>query len=126
MGITNAGLAPLSGLTGNTGAYAAFTYLALGSGNTAFAATQTALVTEFSTIGLSRASATVSQTTTTQTNDTLKLTHSWSVTGSGTIKEAGVFNDASAGTMLARKVLSSSQAVSNGSTYVYTYSIIFA
>lgn len=71
MGIANAAFAELSGLAGNTGSKTAFTYLANGSGSTAFAAAQTALVSENdNTYGFGRASATVAQATTTQTNDT--------------------------------------------------------
>jgi hypothetical protein len=126
MGITNAALAEVSGLVGNTGSKTAFTYLANGSGDTAFAASQTALVTENTANGSARAAATVSQTTTTQTNDTLKLLKQWTATGAVTIKEAGSFNAASAGTMLHRKVLDSTVTLANTDTYTYTVSIAFA
>jgi len=126
MGITNAGLAEAAGLLGDTGSPSAFTYLALGSGDTAFAATQTALVSEITDTGLERASATVSRTTTTVTNDTLKLTHQWTATGDVTVKEAGVFNAASSGDMLARKVLDSSVTLANTDTYTWTHNITLA
>jgi hypothetical protein len=126
MGVTNAGLAEVAGLVGNTGSPTAFTYLAVGSGTTAFAATQTALVTEITDTGLARASATVSRTTTTATNDTLSLSKQWTATGAVTVKEAGIFNASSAGDMLARKVLDSSVTLATDDTYTWTHTIVFS
>ena len=126
IGITNAGLAVVSGLIGDTGSETAFTYLELGTGTTAFAATQTALVTAITDSGLARASATVSQETTTATDDTLQLTHQWTASGSKTVAEAGIFNGASGGTMLARTKLTTARALTSGDTYTYTYSIVLA
>jgi hypothetical protein len=121
MGVTNSGKAEIAGLGGNTGSPTAFTYLAYGTGSTAFAATQTALVTQSQ-----RAAATVSRTTTTVTNDTLQLTYSFSITTTETITEVGIFNAASSGTMLARTVLGTSRSVVNGDTYSLTYKVAFA
>ncbi len=126
MGITNAGLAEVCGLIGNTGSPTAFTYLANGSGSTAFVATQTALVTENTTNGSARAAATVSRTTTTATNDTLSLVKQWTATGAITIKEAGVFNDSSAGDMLARKVLDATVTLADTDTWTWTHLITVA
>lgn len=111
---------------GNTGSKTAFTYLELGTSDTAFAASQTALQAAITDSGLGRASATVSQQTTTQTNDTLRLSHQWTASGSKTVKEAGIFNASSSGTMLARKVLDTARSLTAGDTYTYTYDIIFA
>jgi hypothetical protein len=126
MGITNAGKAEVAGLTGNTGSPTAFTYLANGSGATAFAATQTALVTENTANGSARAAATVSRTTTTVTNDTLVLTKQWTATGAVTIKEAGIFNGSSGGDMLARKVLAATVTLANTDTWTWTHNVAFA
>jgi len=126
MGVTSAGKAELAGLAGNTGSCTAFTYLELGDGSTAFAVGQTALVSAITGNGLARAAATVSRTTTNVTNDTLRLTKTWTATGSETIREAGVFNASSSGDMLARTVLDTARALSNGSSYTYTYDTIFA
>jgi len=126
MGITNAGLAEAAGLLGNTGTCTAFTYLAVGTGSTAFAANQTALVTEETGSGLGRAAATVTRTTTTATNDTLQLSKAFTVTGSVTIAEEGTFNASSAGDMLQRTVLSPTRAVVNGDTYTLTVKIVHA
>ena len=80
--ITNAGLAELSNLAGNVSSPTAFTYLAVGTDNTAAAATDTTLGAEITDTGLARASATVSRTTTTATNDTLRLVYEWTAAGS--------------------------------------------
>jgi len=101
---TNAGFAAVAGLVGNTGSVNPFTYLALGTGSTAAAPTQTALVAEITDTGLARASATVSRVTTTVANDTLQLLKEWTATGVKILREIGGFNAAAAGDMLARKV----------------------
>lgn len=123
-GITNAGFAAVAGLVGNTGSVSAFTYLAVGTSNTAFAASQTALVGEFSTVGLSRASATVSRVTTTQTNDTLQLVKTFTLSGSGTVEEVGAFNASSSGVMLGRALTGTVTLVS-GDEFVVTYKFQF-
>src|SRR5690349_7431749 len=69
--ITNVYFAVAAGLVGNTGSQTAFGYLALGTSNTAPSASQTTLVAETVVSGLARTTATISRTTTTQTNDTL-------------------------------------------------------
>lgn len=124
-GITNAGFAAMAGLVGNTGSVTAFTYLAVGTSSTAFAASQTALIGEYSTVGLSRASATVSRVTTTQTNDTLQLTKTFTLSGSASVEEVGAFNDASAGVMLGR-ALTGTLTLVNGDELIITYKFKFA
>ncbi len=127
MGITNAGCAVLAGLAGNVDAQTAFTYVANGTSSTAFANTQTALVGEnANTYGLGRAAATVSRVTTTATNDTLQLAKTWTATGSVTVRELGVFNASSSGTMLARTVLAADKSIASGETYALTYKVKFA
>lgn len=122
--ITNTGLAAMAGLVGNVGGISAFTYLAVGSDPTAASASQTALQAEISTAGLSRASATVTRSTTNQTNDTLEFDKTWSASGAITVEEIGVFNDASAGIMLARKV-TGTKTLANGEDLIAEYKIIF-
>lgn len=122
--ITNAGLAAMAGLVGNTGAIAAFTYLAVGTDATAASASQTALQAELATLGLARAAATVSRSTTTQTNDTLQLDYTWTASGTTAVEEIGIFNAASTGIMLGRKV-TGTKNVANGVTLAATYKIIF-
>jgi hypothetical protein len=121
--ITNAGLAAVAGLVGNTGSITAFTYLAVGTSSTAESAAHTALQAEITDSGLARASATVSRVTTTQTNDTLQLVYTWTASGSKTVEETGILNAASTGTMLGRK-LTGSKAVASGETLQVTYKIV--
>jgi len=123
--ITNTGFAALAGLAGDADAQTAFTYLAVGTDDTAAAAAQSALVAEITDTGLERAAATVTRETTTQTNDTLQLVKEWTATGSKTVEEVGVFNDASAGIMLGRKV-TGSKAVAVDDKLTGTYQIKFA
>ena len=123
--ITNAGLAELANLAGDVSTPAAFTYLAVGTDNTAPAASQTALQAEITDSGLARASATVTRQTTNVTNDTLQLVEAFSVSGTKTVEEAGIFNAASSGTMLGR-ALTSTRNVYNGDTLTLTYKVIFA
>lgn len=121
MGVTNAGKAVIAGLSVNSGSPTAFGYLGWGTGTTAFSAAQTDLITPGE-----RAAATVSLTTTTVTNDTAQLTYSFSITGTNTISEVGIFNAASSGTMWCRTVLSPYKSVVNGDTYSLTYKVAFA
>jgi hypothetical protein len=123
--MTNASLAVISGLLGNTGTQTAFTYLAVGSGTTAEGNALTALTTEIVNHGLERAAATVARATTTQTNDTLRLSKTWTASGGSTdtVNEIGIFNDASAGVMLARK-LTGAKAVASGESLAATYDFI--
>lgn len=121
--ITNEGKAQMALLAGSTGT--SFTYLALGSGSTAEAATQTALTAEIVVNNLTRHTTTVSRTTTTTTNDTCRLTYTWTASGTSTIEEVGAFNDSSAGTMLGRK-LTGSKTVNSTEQLTATYDFIFS
>ncbi len=123
-GITTAGKALIASLAGDPAAVP-FTYIALGSGTTAFLSSQTALVTEITTSGLGRASATVSRVTTTSTNDTLQLTQTFTASGSQTVQEIGIFNGPAAGTMLGR-ALTGAKGMVSGDTLATTYQVIFA
>jgi len=122
--ITNAGLAQLALLAYSASAVP-FTYLALGTSSTAVAATDTTLGAEITDTGLARAAATQSRVTTTVTNDTLRSTYTWTATGAKTIEECGLFNDASAGTMLGHK-LTGSITTANTDQVVLTYDIKFS
>ena len=126
MGITNAGKAAVAGLECNVGSVTAFTYVAVGSGATAFAATQTTLITEITTSGMGRAVATCTRVTTTVTNDTAQYYYLWTASGAATVAEAGVLNAASAGVLLARQVLASARTLASGDTFALTYKVIHA
>lgn len=120
--VTNAGLALIAGRINGSGSPAAATYIAVGTGTTAAAATDTALVTETTTSGLARAVGTVSLVTTTVTNDTAQVTKSFSVTGTVAVTESGVLNAASAGTLLCRQVFTAIN-VASGDTLDITWKV---
>lgn len=101
---TNAGFALVADRVGAVAAGAAVTYLALGTGSAAAAATDTILEAEITDTGLARAAATVTRETTTVADDTLQLLYEWTATGVKVLREIGAFNAAAAGSMLARKV----------------------
>ena len=113
--VTNAGFAGAASRINGSGSEAAFTYIAVGTGTTAAAVTDTALVTETAVSGLSRVAATASRVTTTQTNDTAQLTTTFSVTGTVAVVESGVLNAASVGVLLCRQVFSAINVISGDS-----------
>lgn len=122
MGVTSAGLAEIANLAGSVSSPTAFTAVGYGTGTTAFAATQTALVTE-----VARSAATVTRTTTTYANDTLQLSYAFTVGGTYSVIEYAVFNNAtSGGTMLARTKQDSAKSCTSGDTLTVTYKIAFA
>lgn len=122
--ITSAGKAQLALLAGDATA-TPFTYLALGTSNTAPAVGQTTLSTEITDTGLARAVATISRITTNVANDTLQLLYTWTASGTKVVEECGIFNAVSVGTMLGR-ALTSTKTVLNGETIQVTYKVIFA
>ncbi|HEX5429865.1 MAG TPA: hypothetical protein VFX17_02165 [Patescibacteria group bacterium] len=121
-GITNAGRAIISGLINGSGSPAAFTYIAVGTGTTAFSTSDTALDTETATSGLSRAAGTVSTVTTSVTNDTAQVLKSFTVTGTVAVTESGLFNASSSVTLLCRQTFSAINVV-NGDTLQITWKV---
>ncbi len=118
-GITNSGLAGVAALI-----QAGVTYLANGSGSTAFAAAQTTLITENTTGNCARAAGTMSRVTTTVTNDTCQATKTWTASGAVTIREAGLFDTAvTGGIMLYRGVLAADKVLASGDSYALTVKI---
>jgi hypothetical protein len=114
--ITNVGHAAANARMSGQGSYAAFVNLAIGTGTTAAAATDTALQTEISTLGGARGAATATQTTTTVANDTTQLVKTWTFTGSFAVTEEGIFDSASSGgNMLAHQVFGAVNVVSGDS-----------
>ena len=122
--ITNAGLAAITAVLLTDVAGNEFDYIAVGTGTTAAAATDTALETEITDSGLARAAGTGTRVTTTVTNDTAQLATTFSVTGSKAVTEVGMLNAASAGDLLARQVFSALNVV-NGDSLAITWKIVF-
>jgi hypothetical protein len=122
--VTNVGKALLSSLLGGLGGAAA-TYLAVGTSSTAVALTDTTLGAEITDSGLARSVAdSISQTTTTTTNDTVQYQKTWSATGTKTVQEVGLLNASSGGTLVGHK-LTGAKALTSGQVLVATYSIQF-
>jgi len=109
--IVDTGKAEAAGLI-NGVTSGAFTYLAIGIGTTGEVHGDTALESEISSGGGSRASATCSRVTTTYTNDTAQWVYTWTFSSSFAVTESGIFDAASTGIMLARKTYSAVNVVS--------------
>jgi len=123
--IVNAGLAAIAGLLLSDVSVDDFDYIAVGTGTDAAAAGDTTLDTEITDSGLERAAGTGTRETTTVTNDTAQLTKTFTVTGTKAVTEAGVFNAAAAGTLLARQVFSAINVVSGDSLQI-NWQIVFS
>ena len=106
--LMNAGKAEIAKLLNGTDTPTAFTYMAIGSGSTAEAATQTTLVTEITTNGGARAAATCSYVA----NYTARWTHLFEFTGNVTLREVGIFN--ASGDMLLRHLYPADKTYVNG------------
>lgn len=119
--IVNAGLASAAGLL-NGEVTDFFDYLAIGTGTTSPAATDTQLETEITTGGGGRASSTNSQVTTIVANDTAQFVHQWDFTASLAITESGIFDSSTAGSMLARQTFSAIN-VNNGDSLQITWKV---
>lgn len=120
--ITNVGHAAGNGRMSNQGGYSPFVNLALGTGTQGSPATSTALAAEITTLGGGRSAASASQVTTTVTNDTTSLAHTWTFSGNLAITEEGIFDSATAstGSMLAYQSFSVINVI-NGSTLTFTH-----
>ena len=112
--VTNVGLDLFATLiTGDSTSYPS--HMAIGTGSTAAAATDTALVAEVDR------NAFASETTASTGVITWKGFWNSSEANGNTIAEAGVFNDASAGTMSNRVVLSSTVAKTSSISLTVTW-----
>lgn len=99
--VVNVGKAAVAGLIIGSGT--PFGYIAIGTGTTAEAATDTAMEFE-----IARKAATTSQVTTTVTNDTARFEATFSsadgLTGTSAVTEYGIFDAALGGTMLSHAI----------------------
>lgn len=98
----------------------AFDYIAVGTGTTAPATSQTTLVGE-----KYRNACTGSQVTTTVPNDTARLTCSIAMTATNTLSEAGALNSSSTGILLARSTFSGVSVIT-GDTLNVGYDVAVA
>lgn len=111
-----------------TSGYSLAKYVGWGTGTTAEAATQTALVTEVNAAGSAGTNrstgGTPSQVTGSVTNDTYQVIQTLAATGSVTIAEAGVFDAASAGNMGLRSTFTGIP-LANGDSITFTFQLKF-
>ncbi len=122
--VTNAGKAQLALLAGDATA-TPFTYIAVGTSTTAVAVTDTTLTAEIVDTGLQRVAGTVTRITTSVTNDTYKVSTTFTATGTKTVEEVGVFNASSAGTMLSH-ALTGSKALASTDNLAVNYTLQFS
>ncbi len=120
--VTDMGRDQVAGLINGTRT-GAFSYIAVGTSGTAAAVGDIALKAEIAAGSLARAASTTSQETTDTTNDTSKLLHSFSVTGSYTVKEVAIANSASGGRIFGRTTNFTAKAMSSGEELQVSYSI---
>ena len=99
--ITTSGLGGITKVVGYVDTPASFTYMAFGSGTTAAAMTQTALVSQTG----DRVAATATVASVVRPNDTVIFSGEATPTADGTMTEIGVFTAATGGTMLLRRLL---------------------
>lgn len=113
--VVTAGKQVIAGRLGSTSP-AAMTHMAIGSGTTAAAASQTALVTELGRVALTSTQVSGTSVTYTATFP--------AGTGTGAVTEAGLFNDPSAGSMLARTVFSVvNKSAADSITIIWTVTV---
>lgn len=96
-------------------------FVAMGTGSTAEAATQTALVTEVET----RATGTSSRVTTTTTNDTYQVIGTVTATTTRAIVESGLFDAVTTGNMLTRALFTVINLAS-GDSIQFTWQLKFS
>lgn len=97
--VVNSGLAHIAGRL--MGSPTAMSHIAVGTNTTAVSATDTALGAESARVALDS----TTNVTTNVTNDTVQYIATFAPgTGTAALTEAGIFNDASIGVMLARTV----------------------
>lgn len=124
--VTNTGLAAIASLiaTDNPGCETTFDYIAIGI-SSGQSASSTTLASEITTDGGERSTAVGTAQTTTVTDDTLVLTHTFTFTDTFAITESGIFNAASAGTMLSYQDFTAINVIS-GDTLTIEWKIKFA
>ena len=94
-------------------------YVAMGTGTTAVALTDTALGGEVE----SRTTGTSSRTTTSTTNDTYQVTGTVTATTTRTIGEAALLDAATSGNLFVRGVLASTISLASGDSIAFTFTV---
>src|ERR1039457_1231931 len=121
--IVDVGLSWMAGaLSGDVASPATMKYLAIGTGTTAAAAGQTALVTPVE----SRTAGTQTRinTNTGSSYDTYQCVGTITMTADRAVTEIGIFSASSSGTLLCRQVFAVMN-IPNGGSLAVTYKVIF-
>ena len=119
--ITNSGRAIVTNRVTGLGGTAP-TYVGIGSGSTAAAATDTALTTEYVTgtwSGYARVNVTPTRTTTSVANDTASFSATFTAPASETVAECGNFDASTSGNMFIHSVFTG-VALSSGDSITCT------
>lgn len=102
-------------------------YMAIGSGTTTAAVTDTTLTTEYTTgtwTGYARVTGTATQTTTTTSDDTAQWVGSWTAPAAETVAEAGTLDALTAGNLFVHGNFTG-VALSSGDTLQVTVTVQF-
>ena len=118
--IVNSGLAGASARIYDDAVVKKFNVLAIGIGTTAVDVAQTSLVSEITTGGGEKGTATITRSTTNVANDTTEWSKTWTFTSSFAVTECGILNADSI--MLARVVFPALN-VANGYSLIFNWSI---
>ena len=116
--IPNAGLIVMAKQLGGVDSVAPFTYIAVGSGSTANATSTTALAAEISTAGFGRV-----EVTPTCTTAVIEWATTFTATDVATVREIGLFNASSDGTLGCRGLLAADKTFEATDTYEVTITI---
>jgi len=116
--ITNAGRIEIVNLMGNLSTPIEFGWIAYGTGTTAESAGLTALTTE-----TDREAATVSLISVYAPNDTMRFGYIFDVSTGVTVTEIAVFNAATAGDMIGRKLLDNPVLTVTGGKLIAIYDV---
>lgn len=119
--ITTVGKAEVAGLI-NEVTSIGFKWIELGSSSTAATSANTALAVAITSPSLGRSAATCSRVTTDDTDDTAQLVHTFTSTATQTVREAGIFDSASGGILLARQTFGAKN-MEDADTLEVTYKV---
>ncbi|MFA5412780.1 MAG: hypothetical protein WC350_05545 [Candidatus Micrarchaeia archaeon] len=122
--IKTVGKAEVARLIGAVAGGTAFSALAIGTSATANDPAQQTLVAEITTGAGGRGAATVTNVTTTTTEDTVRFVKSWTFSAGFTIQEAGIFNNNTSGGDMLGRILIGPITVVSGNILQLQYDII--
>lgn len=120
--VTNAAIAAIAQMINNSATINPFAYMAIGAGSGAESASSTQLGTENTLYGAARAASTVSYAAT----GISQWVNTFLFSGNVTVREVGIFNALSVGTMLLRHVLAADKSYGAGESVQITITTTIA